>query len=80
MRTYLSIGFMLLATAASAQQLSMSQKMQLRSECGADISRLCPGIAPGGGRLMKCVQANKAQLSKPCAEAIAAIMPKDKAQ
>lgn len=80
MRHCLSIGFMLIATGASAQQLSMSQKMQLRSECGADISRLCPGIAPGGGQLMKCVEAKKAELSKPCAETIAAVMPKNKAQ
>jgi len=80
MRKYLSIAFILLATSASAQELSSSQRTQLRSVCGADIQRLCPGIAPGGAQMTQCVQAKKAQLSKPCAEAITAMLSKSKTQ
>lgn len=80
MRAYVTIGLILLATGASAQQLSMSQKLRLRSQCSADIKRLCPDIAPRDGQLMKCVQAKKSQLSKPCADTIAAVMPKGMAQ
>lgn len=73
MRKYLPLVFVLIATSLSAQELSIPQKLQLESACKADIARLCPGIEPGGGRLIACIQGKKDQLSKPCATAIANI-------
>lgn len=67
---YLAILFIFIATGASAQQLSLSQKLQLRSACKADINRLCPGISPGGGRIVECIRGKKDQLSQPCVAAI----------
>ena len=35
--------------------------------CRADIARLCPGVPPGGGRVMGCLKYNKMNLSVGCA-------------
>jgi orotidine-5'-phosphate decarboxylase len=64
------------ASSVSAQQLSMSQKLQIRDDCGDDFRKLCPGLRPGGGQLMGCVQSKKDQLSKVCSETLAKLMPR----
>lgn len=64
------------ASSVFAQQLSMSQKLQIREDCGDDFRKLCPGLRPGGGQLMACVQSKKDQLSKACSETLATLMPK----
>lgn len=64
------------ASSVSAQQLSMSQKLQIREDCGQDFRSLCPGLRPGDGQLMGCVQSKKDQLSKTCSETLAKLMPK----
>jgi hypothetical protein len=75
MRTYtLVIAFVAIAGTASAQQMSMSEKMQLREDCGPDIQRLCPGIKPGGGELMGCIKEKKDQLSKTCSDTMGKLM------
>jgi Cysteine rich repeat len=48
-----------------------SQEMgDLRTYCISDIQRLCKGIAPGGGRILKCLKANKKEMSVGCAQAL----------
>lgn len=64
------------ASTVSAQQLSMAEKLQLREDCGPDIKRLCPGMRPGGGQLMGCIQSKKDQLSKTCSDTMAKLMAK----
>lgn len=61
-------------SSVSAQQLSMSQKMQIWDDCSDDFQKLCPGLRPGGGQLMGCVQSKKDQLSKVCSETLAELM------
>jgi hypothetical protein len=34
--------------------------------CQADVTQLCPGVAPGGGRLLKCLTKNDYALSRGC--------------
>ncbi|MFK0332795.1 hypothetical protein ACIQUB_16895 [Rhizobium sp. NPDC090275] len=63
-------------TGVSAQQLSMSQKLQIREDCSSDFRKLCPGLRPGDGQLMRCVQSKKDQLSKICSHTLATLMPK----
>jgi hypothetical protein len=38
----------------------------MRSACGADVRALCPGVAPGGGRIIECLVAQSASLSPDC--------------
>lgn len=58
------------AGAAHAQQIDRAQAQALRAACEADIKRLCPGVSPGGGRLLACVKEKPEQLSAPCASAL----------
>jgi hypothetical protein len=34
--------------------------------CRADVDRLCPGVDPGGGRVVGCLRQHQLDLSKPC--------------
>jgi hypothetical protein len=43
----------------------------LRSACAADIEKLCPGIQPGGGRIVQCLKQHKTEVSDTCKEGIA---------
>jgi hypothetical protein len=47
--------------AASADALSY---------CKADVARLCPGVEPGGGRIIGCLKQHKMEVSVGCAKAI----------
>ncbi|AYD02993.1 cysteine rich repeat-containing protein [Neorhizobium sp. NCHU2750] len=75
---YLAVAFLASASVASAQQLSMSDKLALRDNCKQDFQELCPGIAPGDGKLMACINQKKDKLSSACSSTIAGIMAKRK--
>jgi len=38
----------------------------MRTACGEDVQALCPGVAPGGGRIVECLVAQSAKLSPAC--------------
>jgi len=38
----------------------------MRSACGEDVRSLCPGVAPGGGRIIECLVGQSANLSPAC--------------
>ena len=38
----------------------------MRSACGEDVRALCPGVAPGGGRIIECLVSQSAKLSPSC--------------
>lgn len=58
--------------AASAQALSRDQMQAVRTACEADIRATCPGVQPGGGRILQCIKANPDKISKPCKDALVA--------
>lgn len=58
------------APPAAAQQASTFR--MLRQACADDVRKLCPGIAPGGGRLKKCLEEKSEQVSEACSRALAA--------
>lgn len=60
------------AASVQAQQQSVPPNMEkIRQTCGTDIQRLCPGIQPGGGRLMQCMRGHQSELSSGCQAALA---------
>ena len=54
------------AVPAKAQ----SEMADLRTYCKSDIERLCAGVQPGGGRIIKCLKANMKEMSVGCAQAL----------
>ena len=66
------------STPAFAQsQLQTQITPQMRSEaravmqaCRADHDRLCSDVAPGGGRILACLQSHAGQLTATCAQAL----------
>ena len=42
----------------------------LRSACGIDVRAFCAGVAPGGGRLMRCLAMQSASLSPDCRDVL----------
>jgi len=42
-----------------------------RTACKDDVEKLCPGLAPGGGRIAACLKQNEAQVSSTCKAALA---------
>jgi hypothetical protein len=38
--------------------------------CKPDVERLCPGVEPGGGRIVACLKAQKMDMSVGCAMAL----------
>jgi hypothetical protein len=48
-------------------------RADLRRACMADYLKFCAGVAPGEGRVARCLQANRASLSGACGDAFAAV-------
>jgi Cysteine rich repeat len=46
----------------------------MRSACGGDIRTLCAGVAPGGGRIMRCIANRAADLSPACKDVLLPFM------
>ncbi|RQH10840.1 hypothetical protein EHH60_22715 [Bradyrhizobium sp. RP6] len=38
--------------------------------CRADYRRLCSDVAPGGGRILACLQSHAGQLTSTCAQTL----------
>jgi hypothetical protein len=44
--------------------------------CKADAERICPGVAPGGGKIIACLKQHKDEVSVGCAKALKAMKTK----
>jgi hypothetical protein len=44
--------------------------------CKADAERICPGVAPGGGKIIACLKQHKDEVSIGCAKALKAMKTK----
>ena len=65
------VGFGLIAGSAPA--FAQSEAMAL---CKEDVARLCPGVQPGGGRIVGCLKQHKMEMSVGCAKALQAMKAK----
>jgi hypothetical protein len=66
------------APAAAAAPALMLRPMRprevlfvMRSACGGDVRALCPGVQPGGGRIIECLATQAPSLSPACKEVLA---------
>jgi Cysteine rich repeat len=44
-----------------------SELQHVMRYCKPDAERLCPGVPPGGGRVLRCLKAHKMEMSVGCA-------------
>ena len=54
---------------ASLPQLALAAGDAMKY-CKPDVERLCPGVEPGGGRIVACLKAHKMDMSVGCAMAL----------
>lgn len=55
---------------------AMAQTAAEREACQADFEKYCPGVAPGGGRVVACLSKHLDQLTPQCKTVVEAHMPK----
>jgi cysteine rich repeat protein len=70
-KTVLTLALSILSVSAYAQDNDA-----LRAACKADAQRLCANVQPGGGRILKCMRTQQAQLSDACKSALSARKPR----
>jgi len=58
------------ATLVAALPAFAQNQAALRNACQADFARNCPGVSPGGGRLITCFKEKQAQFSDGCKAAM----------
>ena len=61
------------AACATAIKATQQRREKLQVACKADADKLCAGAQPKGGQFVACLRTKTAELSKPCADAIAAL-------
>jgi hypothetical protein len=61
------------ATCATAIKAARERREKLQAACKADADKLCKGVQPKGGQFVTCLRGKTAELSKPCADALAAL-------
>ena len=54
---------------------ALGQAWDIARSCTRDMARLCGGVAPGEGRIRACIRGKMDQLSPPCHDALAFIVP-----
>lgn len=47
-----------------------AQTAEQRAACEGDYKKYCTGVAPGGGRVAKCLADNKDKISDACRKAL----------
>lgn len=65
------IGIAAFAFPALAQTPPVTPEMQAALEaCRPDIERLCPGVAPGDGRILACMREHRSEITPACRAAM----------
>ena len=54
----------------------MAQTAAERAACQADFEKFCPGVEPGGGRVVECLAKQLDKLTPECKTVVEAHMPK----
>ncbi|MGD9542343.1 MAG: cysteine rich repeat-containing protein [Methylocystis sp.] len=64
MLAVVALGALAMAPAARAGD------KEVLTYCMEDVQRLCAGVQPGGGRILKCLKAHKEGMSVGCAQGL----------
>jgi hypothetical protein len=80
-REHVAFGKFAVAAASAIVVLSLPavvsaqspQIQQVLRYCKPDAERLCPGISPGGGRIVRCLKEHKMEISVGCAKTLQGI-------
>jgi hypothetical protein len=75
-RHFALVSALSLAAVASSEPGALAQQAEAMRYCKADIARLCPGVPPGGGRIIGCLKAHKEEMSIGCGKALQAMKAK----
>ena len=63
--------------SSGAPRMTMREELMLtRAECGPDFRTYCQRVEPGGGRALKCLEANGASLTPACQQALMGLKQK----
>ncbi len=54
----------------STAALAQNQRGAMREACKADFEKYCPGVQPGGGRIVECLNKQHDLLSEACKTAL----------
>jgi hypothetical protein len=74
-RNVAAVSLMFLLIPLSGTQAATDRGGALAS-CKADAARICPGVAPGGGRLIACLKQHENDVTIGCAKELKAIKAK----
>ena len=64
------LNFAAIVVAVAFSGLASAQSSDPRGACKADYDKFCAGIAPGGGRVVACLNNKRDQLSATCKAAL----------
>ena len=64
------LSFAAIVVAVAFSGLASAQSSDPRGACKADYDKFCAGIAPGGGRVVACLNDKRDQLSATCKAAL----------
>jgi hypothetical protein len=64
------LSFAVLAFVVAFSGVASAQSADPRGACKADYDKFCAGIAPGGGKIIACLNAKRDQLSATCKAAL----------
>ena len=71
---------MMVVSVLSLTLVSLSGSAQAQggplAYCKADAARLCPGVKPGGGKLLGCLKQRENEVSIGCAKELKAVKTK----
>lgn len=64
------LSFAAIAFVIAFSGAASAQSADPRGACKADYDKFCAGIAPGGGKIIACLDAKRDQLSATCKAAL----------